>query len=198
VSANKKRHESLRAGVHEGLCLPDRLSGVLFANISRHPGCPPITRVSHIGLYGADAGKSEAFYARDLGTTKGGDPENAAGTRYYFSPTQFVEILPLPAGVSKNRLDHVAFSTTGVETLRVYLASRKVSVPVKVNHGSDGSLWFSVIDPEGNRVEFVQAPVSPTSVTTNALSSHIIHVGFIVHDRSRENAFYREILGFRP
>lgn len=166
--------------------------------LAADPVRPPITGVSHIGLYAADASKSEAFYAHDLGATKGDDPESAAGTRYYFSPTQFVEVLPLPAGISKNRLDHVAFATTDAEALRLYLASRKVSVPAQVSTGKDGSRWFSVNDPEGNRVEFVQAPANLPNVPVNALSSRIIHVGFIVHDRSREDAFYRDILGFRP
>ena len=160
---------------------------------------PPITGVSHIALYAADADKSEAFYTHDLGATKGSDPENTGGTRYYFSPVQFVEVLPLPAGpASKNRLDHVAFATTDAEGLRKYLASRKVSVPAKVSKGDDGSLWFSVKDPEGNRVEFVQPPANPPAMPVNALAGHIIHVGFIVHNRSREDAFYRDILGFRP
>lgn len=162
------------------------------------PTRPPITGISHISLYAADAGKSEAFYAHDLGAVKGSDPENPGGTRYYFSPAQFVEILPLPAGVSKNRLDHIAFATPDAEGLRKYLASRKIAVPAKITKGSDGSLWFAVSDPEGNRVEFVQAPAALADVPLNPLSSHIIHVGFIVHDRSREDAFYREILGFRP
>jgi catechol 2,3-dioxygenase-like lactoylglutathione lyase family enzyme len=166
--------------------------------LAADPVRPPITGVSHIGLYAADASKSEAFYAHDLGATKGDDPESAAGTRYYFSPTQFVEVLPLPAGISKNRLDHVAFATTDAEALRLYLASRKVSVPAQVSTGKDGSRWFSVNDPEGNRVEFVQAPANLPNVPVNALSSRIIHVGFIVHDRSREDAYYRDILGFRP
>jgi catechol 2,3-dioxygenase-like lactoylglutathione lyase family enzyme len=166
--------------------------------LAADPVRPPITGVSHIGLYAADASKSEAFYAHDLGATRGDDPENAAGTRYYFSPTQFVEILPLPADTSKNRLDHVAFATTNAEGLRLYLASRKVSVPAQVSTGKDGSRWFSVNDPEGNRVEFVQAPANLPNVPVNALSSRIIHVGFVVHNRSREDAFYRDILGFRP
>ena len=32
----------------------------------------------------------------------------------------------------------------------------------------------------------------------NPLSSHIIHVGFIVHDRAREDGFFRSVLGFKP
>jgi catechol 2,3-dioxygenase-like lactoylglutathione lyase family enzyme len=107
--------------------------------------------------------------------------------------------MPLPSGPpSINRLDHVAFTTTDAESLRKYLASQKVTVPKKVEEGSDGSHWFDVSDPEGNRVEFVEPPKQPMQIAVNPLSHHIIHVGYIVHDRIREDSFFRTVLGFRP
>jgi catechol 2,3-dioxygenase-like lactoylglutathione lyase family enzyme len=159
----------------------------------------PITGVSHIAVYSADANASERFYVHDLGGVRGEDPENPRGVRYYFAPTQFVELLPLPAGpASINRLDHVAFATANAQRLREYLALRKIAVPKQVEQGRDGSFWFDVIDPEGNRIEFVQAPAQPPDVPVNALSSHIIHVGFIIHDRALEDTLYRSVLGFKP
>ncbi len=169
---------------------------------AQHPsdgGRPLITGVSHIAVYASDAKRSERFYVHDLGAVEGADPETPSGTRYYFAPTQFVEVLPLPRGTrSINRLDHVAFSTADAEGLREYLASRAVAVPARVARGRDGSRWFDVLDPEGNKIEFVQpAPAAP-DVPLNPLSHHIIHVGFIVHDRAREDRFFRAVLGFRP
>jgi catechol 2,3-dioxygenase-like lactoylglutathione lyase family enzyme len=156
----------------------------------------------------------------DLGGVKGSDPEDPHGVRYYFAPTQFVEVLPLPAGnTSINRLDHVAFITSDAKTLRAYLASKEIYVPQTLQTGRDGSQWLTVTDPEGNKIEFVQpppgapstpaVPVNPTGQVSpavppngaaprNPLSSHIIHVGFIVHDRVREDSFFRDVLGFRP
>ena len=161
---------------------------------------PPIVGVSHIAVYAADPAKSERFYVHDLGGVTGSDPENPQGTRYYFAPTQFVEVLPLPAGSpSINRLDHLAFITTDVERLRAYLASQRVAaVPKHVEHGSDGSAWLDVLDPEGNRIEFVQPPEHSADIPTNALSHHMIHVGFIVHNRAHEDEFFRTVLGFKP
>ena len=165
---------------------------------------PPITGVSHIALYAANAASSEKFYVHDLGAVKGGDPENAQGVRYYFAATQFVEVLPLPPGPpSMNRLDHVAFVTTDAEAMRVYLASKHVAVPQGVQQGSDGSRWFDAIDPEGNKIEFVQPGAAQTAAptprkTTARLSDHIMHVGFIIHNRAREDSFFRETLGFKP
>jgi catechol 2,3-dioxygenase-like lactoylglutathione lyase family enzyme len=163
------------------------------------PARPPIDAVSHISVYASDPAKAEAFYVHDLGAVKRDDPENPKGTRYYFSPVQFVEVLPLPGGPpTLNRLDHVAFATADAEALRKYLASRGSAVPAQLSKGADGSLWFEVKDPEGRRVEFVQAPAHPPAVPVNPLSSHIIHVGFIVHDRAKEDVFWQGVLGFRP
>jgi TolB protein len=160
---------------------------------------PAITGVSHIALYAADPDKSERFYVHDLGAVKGSDPENTRGTRYYFSPTQFVEVLPLPAGpTSINRLDHVAFATADLGGLRKYLVAKRIAVPKHTERGSDGSEWLDVVDPEGNKIEFVQAPPHLPDIPVNPLSSHIIHVGFIVHDRAREDGLFRSVLGFKP
>jgi catechol 2,3-dioxygenase-like lactoylglutathione lyase family enzyme len=163
------------------------------------PSRPPLTSVSHIAIYSADAAKTESFYVHDLGAVKRADPESPAGTRYYFSPVQFVEVLPLPAShTSINRLDHVAFNTADAEAMRGYLKGKGVAVPGRVSQGSDGSRWFDVTDPEGVRVQFVQPPARPAAVPPNPLSSHIMHVGFIIHNRANEDAFWRTILGFRP
>jgi catechol 2,3-dioxygenase-like lactoylglutathione lyase family enzyme len=160
---------------------------------------PAITGVSHIALYAADAAKSERFYVHDLGAVKAEDPENPSGTRYYFSATQFVEVLPLPAGpASVNRLDHVAFATANAEQLRGFLLAHAITAPAAVMHGSDGSQWFDVTDPEGNRIEFVQPGAPTPRIAPNPLSGHMIHVGFIIHNRVREDSFFQAALGFKP
>ena len=168
-------------------------SGTAFAATA---GRPPITSVSHLAVYAGDAAKTERFYVHDLGATKRPDPENPQGVRYYFSPHQFVEVLPLPAGAGAGRMDHIAFNTADAEGMRRYLAGKKVQVPGAVTKGADGSQWFQVKDPEGVTVEFVQA--RPAQLSANALFPHIIHVGAIVQDRALEDTFYRDILGFRP
>lgn len=163
-------------------------------------GRPLITGVSHLSVYSSDGAKTEYFYVHNLGAVKRVDPENGAGVRYYFSAVQFVEVLPLPAALASavNRMDHVAFNTADAEGLRQYLAAQGIAVPAQVEKGSDGSAWFSVDDPEGNHVQFVQPPARPEAVAENPLSNHIIHVGLVVHNRDVEDAFYRQLLGFRP
>ena len=161
---------------------------------------PPITGISHLSVYTTNAAKANFFYVHDLGAMKGADPQNSTGVRYYFSPAQFIEVLPLPSGdTSISRLDLVAYRTTDADGLRRYLAAHRIKVPTHVQHGSDGSRWLNVHDPEGNTIQFFQAPVhSAVSVPPNPLSDHIIHIGYMVHSRSAEDAFYRKLLGFRP
>jgi catechol 2,3-dioxygenase-like lactoylglutathione lyase family enzyme len=162
---------------------------------------PRITGVSHLAIYTSDSAKTEEFFVHDLGAVKRSDPENTAGTRYYFNSDQFVEVLPMPAtsaGGEKNRLDHSAFRVSDAEKMRVYLAKNGVDVPAAATKASDGSSYFEAKDPEGNRIEFVQPPSHSEHVDANPLSDHIIHVGFIVHDAAAEDAFYVKLLGFRP
>jgi catechol 2,3-dioxygenase-like lactoylglutathione lyase family enzyme len=160
---------------------------------------PRITGVSHLSVYSSDSAKTEHFYVHDLGAIKRDDPENPAGVRYYFSPVQFIEVLPLPSGESSiNRLDHVAFNTVNADKLRQYLSTHGIAVPAQVESGSDGSRWFDVTDPDGHKVQFIQPPAKPSPVPVNPLSVHIIHVGFVVHNADTENTFFREALGFRP
>ncbi|MFD1951932.1 VOC family protein [Sphingomonas arantia] len=171
------------------------------SGIARNPAPtrPPLASVSHIAVYARDPARSERFYVHDLGAVKRPDPEHPSGARYYFAPTQFVEVLPLPPGHrSINRLAHVAFNTADADAMRRYLAAQGVRVPARLDRAADGSRWFAVTDPEGTIVQFMQPPATPPAVSLNPLSSHVMHVGFIVHDRAKQDRFYRDVLGFRP
>jgi len=160
---------------------------------------PSITGVSHIALYAASVSATEHYYTHVLGALKAPDPENPKGARYFFSEDQFVEVLPMPSGAGKNRLDHIAFTTSDAEQLRAYLGAKGWHVPPSVTADKSGTRRFDVFDPEGNRVQFVTA-AKPliSSAPKNAISHHIIHVGLLIHDRTAEDAFYRGLLDFKP
>lgn len=160
---------------------------------------PKITGVSHMAVYTSDPAGTDHFYREVIGAAKLPDPENPKGVRYAINATQFVEVLPLPAGVGIHRTDHTAYNTTDVEGLRKYLASKAYKTPPTVSKGADGSSWFTVLDPEGNKVEFVETVRLPKPVVApSVIGTHIIHAGIIVHNRALEDTFYRDLLGFRP
>jgi catechol 2,3-dioxygenase-like lactoylglutathione lyase family enzyme len=162
------------------------------------PERPRITGISHLAVYALDPAASESYYTTVVGAVKEPDPENAKGVRYAVSATQFIEVLPLPADAGINRLDHTAWNVTSADGMRKYLAAKGWRTPAKVTKGSDGSLWFEVLDPEGNKVQFVQPPANAGVNAPNAVGHHIMHVGFLVKDRAKEDTFYRALLGFRP
>ena len=160
---------------------------------------PPITGISHMCVYAHDLAASDNFYAHILGATKATDPQNPSGANYYFSPTQFVEVLPLPADHTLSRMSCVAFNTTNAKVLQAYLHAHGVDSASELHTSTDGSHWFDTKDPEGNVVQFIQpSPAHRTAVTTKPISPRIIHVGYLVHSRAAEDHFYRDILGFRP
>ena len=121
---------------------------------------PKITGISHLAVYTSDPAATDHYYREIIGAAKLPDPENPQGVRYAVNATQYIEVLPLPAGAGINRLDHTACNTDSAEGMRKYLAAKGWKTPAQCEQGSDGSRWFAVLDPEGNKVEFVQPPAN--------------------------------------
>jgi catechol 2,3-dioxygenase-like lactoylglutathione lyase family enzyme len=106
---------------------------------------------------------------------------------------------PAPDAKATDRMDHLAFATGDSEALRAYLEGKGIRTTGSVKVPGNGSRSFRVKDPEGHTIEFVQRANSPSRVrveTPQAVSRHMIHVGFIVHNRAAEDHFYKDILGF--
>jgi catechol 2,3-dioxygenase-like lactoylglutathione lyase family enzyme len=181
------------------LTLPALLLSTAVCGLSQGAASrPKITGVSHLAIYTSNPAATERYYTFTLGAVKMADPEDPKGVKYAFSRNQYVEVLPLPAGAGVNRMDHAAFNTDGAERMRRYLGAKGWPVPDRVTKGSDNSLYFEVKDPEGNRIQFVQISPLARVMAPNAIGHHVIHVGFLVHDRAREDTFYRALLGFQP
>lgn len=163
------------------------------------PQRPAITGISHMCVYASNLEASGQFYGHDLGAAKAPDLQNPKGTRYYFSPTQYVEVLPLPATQDISRMACVAYNTADARGLLEYLRAKGVSGESEIHEDSDGARWFAVKDPEGNEVQFVQ-PGRPFTMPADAkpIGTRIIHLGYLVHSRAAEDGFYKDVLGFRP
>jgi catechol 2,3-dioxygenase-like lactoylglutathione lyase family enzyme len=169
------------------------------ASVPAQKSSPAITGISHMCVYAADPAASEHFYAHILGAIKGSDPQNSAGTRYYFSATQFVEVLPLPADHAMSRMACVAYGTSDAAGLLASLRGHGIENVGELQTDADGTRWFKTKDPEGNEIQFVQPGKLPVfSANASPISTRIIHVGYLVHSKAAEDPFYREVLGFRP
>jgi catechol 2,3-dioxygenase-like lactoylglutathione lyase family enzyme len=176
------------------------LLSLAFGSVSAQQSRPAITGISHMCVLAHDMSASADFYGRILGATKGPDLQDPNGTRFYFSPTQFVEVLPLPADhTGLSRISCVAFNTVDARALHAYLVAKGVTSASDIKTSTDGSRWFTTTDPEGNQVQFVQPGRSTVVIdNTKSISHRIIHVGYMVKNRADEDHFYRELLGFRP
>jgi catechol 2,3-dioxygenase-like lactoylglutathione lyase family enzyme len=151
---------------------------------------PPITGFSHVAFYSTAPADAKKFYTDLLGL----EPGERAGL--YLIGGQSIETEAEKPGNPPSLLAHVALATPDAEAMRRYLQSRGVQVPAKINQEANGTRWFGVKDPEGNTIEFVQEKVSKKK-SKQAISSQIIHAGFVARDRAAADRFYRDILGFR-
>jgi lactoylglutathione lyase len=117
---------------------------------------------------------------------------------------QYVEVSPTLKSESEDRLIRIGFETSDARQLRDYLAGRGVVVPSKVDQDANGNRSFTVRDPEGHSVQFVQ--YMPGSVHSRnfgkhlaaaRISDHMLHVGVRIVDPAKADTFYKDILGFR-
>jgi lactoylglutathione lyase len=168
---------------------------------------PPILGVAHIALKTNDLAAAREFYGKYLGYSEAfsiSKPDGSLEVTYFkVNDRQYIEVFPGLASETEDRLSHIAFETTNAEQLRAYLASRGVAVPAALRRLPDGNLSFTIKDPEGHTVEFVQyvadGPLGRTFgkfEPATRISLHIGHVGFTVADRAAADRLYRDILGF--
>ena len=167
---------------------------------------PPIIGLAHVGLFVSDLARAEDFYGHTLGYQRFSlnKPDGSLFLHYYkINDHQYLEIYPGLQG-DNDRLSHVAFETTDIRKLRDYLAAKGVKVPATLQPGADKNISFTIDDPEGRHIEFVQyLPGSlhrakwGTLLPSTRVSDHMIHAGFVVHDRAAEDHLYKDILGFK-
>lgn len=158
---------------------------------------PRITGIDHVSFYTTAPDGVRKLCGDILGLSPAPSIENGESVRYMVG-VQWVGYSPAPDPKLNDRMDHVAFTTDSIAGLRRYLIEQGIK-PTQIEGRSDHSLEFSVTDPDGHRIEFVEsgkAEVLP--VPASAVSHHMIHAGFLVYHRDAEDHFYKDILGFRP
>lgn len=167
---------------------------LLHVPAQQPPTRPAITGLAFARFYTADAAASDHFYSQTLGLDKlAGTPD----ATYAVNTAQWVEVEPLPDPALSSRMAAVGFTTRNAAQLQRYLQAKGVAI----EHPLQGGM-FSVRDPEGNQVWFVQGGsnrrVAAMHASPSATSGRMIHAGYVVHDAAREDTFFRDILGFRP
>jgi catechol 2,3-dioxygenase-like lactoylglutathione lyase family enzyme len=158
---------------------------------------PRITGIDHVAFYTTAPDSVQKLYINILRFVSA-EPVESGETVRYMVGRQWVGYSPAPDPKATDRMDHVAFTTDNIAALRRYLAEKGFK-PSQIQGQSDHSLRFSVNDPEGHHLEFVERGKGEGSAPPGSAVSHrMIHAGFLVFNRDAEDHFYREILGFRP
>jgi lactoylglutathione lyase len=170
---------------------------------------PKIVGIANIAVKVDSLDEARKFYTGVVGmaeafSTK--DPDVAGDLACFkVNDRQFVEVSPTLKDDAEDRLIRIGFETTDARALRDYLASKGIAVPARVDSDANGNRSFVVRDPDGHAVQFVQyMPGSVHSrdvgkhLSATRVSDHMLHVGVWVVDPAKADAFYKDVLGFRP
>lgn len=193
------------------LCLCAFVSSFAVSSaVAQQPGRPAITGIAFFRDFTTHPEEAQRFYGPTMGfaqTTSAAEP----GTWIYpVNRSQWIEVVHEGQPPSATcRMIAVGFTTRDVQAMERYLNGRGIATAEPMKDGE-----FGVRDPEGNLVYFVESPyptakgetklkgvaleVSGVHPLASATSVRMIHVGFIVQDRAKEDSFWREILGFKP
>lgn len=198
-------------GTADGLRQDIEEARATYLSLAAAPDRPAITGIADIAFKVSNMEASRHYYGNVLGyaefSVASGRSEDSPETFYYkVNDHQYIEIMPGLKDQNEDRLVHIGYETADAQRLRDYLAGRGVTVPAKVSEDACGNLSFSVKDPNGIEVQFVQylstsiqGRNSGNMMPETRLSDHILHVGIHVWvpDVPKADSFYKDILGFR-
>jgi catechol 2,3-dioxygenase-like lactoylglutathione lyase family enzyme len=162
------------------------------------PARPPITGLAHVRIYATDLRMSTDFYSRMLGLpARSGGCTGMSRPCFILSDHQQILLSEAPAARPLNFLFEIAFATPDIGRMHAYLLAHHLTVG-PVTRDINSVAYFSLHDPEGNNIAFVQLhPLTGSKAPAGNLSTRMLHAGLIVKDRTAEDRFYRDLLGFR-
>jgi catechol 2,3-dioxygenase-like lactoylglutathione lyase family enzyme len=182
------------------------LSGLLneAGSAAKEPSRPRILGIAGVGIVAPSELEAGAFYRKVLGLNlQSIDCAGVCMSSFEVNPQQRILLVNREPSDSNfkpmhNHLLQVTFETSDTRELHSYLESRGIHTTEVYSSGLAGSdQHFWVADPEGHQIGFVQfTGREPYSRGQNQVSTHLIHAGFVVHDRAAMDKFYKDILGF--
>jgi catechol 2,3-dioxygenase-like lactoylglutathione lyase family enzyme/predicted enzyme related to lactoylglutathione lyase len=179
------------------------LSSCISAAGQNEPPRPHIFGIAGVQILAANRSASLGFYSKPLNLAHDPD-ETLLSQMFFLNPFQDIDIWTPHTPTPANLIAQITFSTDDIPALRRYLVSHKIAViypPISSPGWRDS--YFTVVDPEGHGLGFVQrrkgeAPVHAQPASLTHSTFRLIHAGFVVRDRAATDHFYKDILGFRP
>ena len=167
---------------------------------------PRILGIAHLAVFVSDLNAARGFYKDFLGfdepftIAKKDGAVDAAFVK--INDRQWIELLNRP-NAGEGQLDHIAFYTDDAARMRQYLGSRGATVPATVGVGPTGDKSFTVTDPDGHTVEFVEyqrdsrtGKGSGAHLPATRIAERALHVGILVGELAKSTEFYAGLLGF--
>ena len=161
------------------------------------PQRPRIIALAFARLRVSDVEKSRQFYTETF--QLGFHLTDCVGPHsicFRWSTLQKLELTEGLGVAESGFLERIGFSTDNVDAMRRYLVTRGLQ-PSEISKDWDGQRVFYTQDPEGHSVAFVSPPLPGSYFSwPHQVGGELIHSGFVVHDRTAEDRFYKDILGF--
>ena len=188
------------------------LLGVIFLSAApTPPSRPRILGIAAVHLYSTNIASARDFYSKTLnpgGACLWCEEAPRSALTLLLNEYQRLSIARSPEPAPTNLISEVSFAVDDLEELLKYFNAQKIKVtstktPVlHIDAVTKVYSSLSVSDPEGHRITFVGRPsqvlLAPTPTLAPSNTLHLIHAGFIVHERASTEHFYKDILGFRP
>jgi catechol 2,3-dioxygenase-like lactoylglutathione lyase family enzyme len=179
------------------------LSYYISAAGQNEPPRPHIFGIAGVQILATNRSASLGYYSKTLNLAHDPD-ETPLSQMFFLNSFQDIDIWTPTTPIPANLINQITFSTDDIPALRRYLEFRKIAViypPISSPGWRDQ--YFTVLDPEGHGIGFVQrrkgeAPVHTQPASSTHSTFWLIHAGFVVRDRAATDHFYKDILGFRP
>jgi catechol 2,3-dioxygenase-like lactoylglutathione lyase family enzyme len=165
--------------------------------VAKEPLRPPVYAIAHVRLCKSDPVRSVAFYQTTLGFLPVSQRAVNEKKRNAFWVNDVAQI-DLECEQPQGAPLEIGFLTTDVAKMRKFLQSRGFH-PSQIRTHWSSHAEFSMQDPEGHPIAFVQRPKVYFMDLNHdhRVSRSLIHAGFVVRNRAAEDHFYKDTLGFR-
>jgi lactoylglutathione lyase len=180
--------------------LPYGCSGSVDAS-----GRPPICNFAHYAIRQPDLTAARHFFTDFLGFAEPFQVTGMTMAVFKINDSQYVEVVEGAPSSGDGQFDlvNIGFYTSDAEALRTYFASRGVQVPAAVSKNVLGNTSFTVKDPDGHTMEWIQyEPDSLTGMTqgqampSTRIGTSVHHVGVSITNPPASDSFYDMALGF--
>lgn len=166
---------------------------------------PEIWGIAKMTFLVSDYNLSRDYYDKFLGFNEAFSYPSERGTVLSFkvNDRQFLEFVEDSQAKEKKRMVSVSFETPQVEQMRKYLELQGQEVPERTTIDGAGNEVFSIVDPYGNRIEFIQWKANSLHqlskgkfISDRRISKRIHHVGLYSTKIVDNDPFYVGFLKF--